>query len=351
MKKAKKHQNLIIILAVTAFSIIFSIAFKWIQTGVPFSQETLLYGILIFLNILIPLILARYVLKYLSGKRLPDLKRKLVPAVLAFVPGVLLIQLVIIGAGVYLYFIVNDLDRSDFLSHLFSVEIPGAIKQYLFWILIGSAALFYYIWRRAEATEQELREINLKYSYRTLKSQVNPHFLFNSLNTISQLVYEDPGEADRYIQKLAGIYRYVIENEEKELVSLGKEIDFVRSFFMLYREREEGKIYLDINIDDANDYMIIPVSLQSLLENAIKHNAASRERPLHIDIKRENGWLVVSNNIQKKNTLENSLGLGLENLKGRFKLITGRDMVITAGDDYYTVRIPLSGGKDESTDN
>ncbi|MFO7754425.1 MAG: hypothetical protein R6V34_00420, partial [Bacteroidales bacterium] len=70
-----------------------------------------------------------------------------------------------------------------------------------------------------------------------------------------------------------------------------------------------------------------------------------------IDIKRENGWLVVSNNIQKKNTLENSLGLGLENLKGRFKLITGRDMVITAGDDYYTVRIPLSGGKDESTDN
>jgi hypothetical protein len=163
MKQTRKHQNLIIILAVAAFSIIFSIIFKWIQTGNPFSQETLLYGILIFFNMLIPLVLARYVLKYLSEKRLPDLKKKIIPAVLAFVPGVLLIQLVIIGAGVYLYFVFNELDRSDFFSHMFSVEIPGAVKQYSVWILIGSTALFYYIWRRAEATEQELREINLKY--------------------------------------------------------------------------------------------------------------------------------------------------------------------------------------------
>ncbi|MDZ7738180.1 MAG: histidine kinase [Bacteroidales bacterium] len=351
MKKTKKHQNLIIILAVAIFSIIFSIIFKWIQTGDPFSQETLLYGILIFLNMLIPLILARYVFKYLSEKRLADLKRKIIPAIIAFVPGVLLIQLVIIGAGVYLYFVFNGLDRSDFLGHLFSVELPGAVRQFSVWILIGSAVLFYYIWRRAEAAEQELREINLKYRYRTLKSQVNPHFLFNSLNTISQLVYEDPGEADGYIQKLAGIYRYVMENEEKELVPLDKEIDFVRSFFMLYREREEGKISLDINVNNAEDYMIIPVSLQSLLENAIKHNAASRERPLLIEIRMENGWLVVSNNIQKKNIMGNSLGLGLENLKERFKMITGRDLVITDNDNYYTVKIPLNKAKDASTDN
>ncbi len=351
MKKAKKHQNLIIILAVAAFSVIFSIFFKWIQTGNPFSQETLLYGILIFFNVLIPLVLAKYIFKYFSGKRLHDLKKKIIPAVLAFIPGVLLIQLVIIGAGVYLYFVFNGLDRSDFFGHLFSVEIPGAVRQYAVWILIGSVALFYYIWRRAEATEQELREINLKYRYSMLKSQLNPHFLFNSLNTISQLVYKDQGEADSYIQKLAGIYRYVMENEEKELVPLDKEIDFVRSFFMLYREREEGKIYLDININDAEDYMIIPVSLQSLLENAIKHNAASRDKPLKIDIRKENGWLVMTNNIQKKNIMGNSLGLGLENLAEQFKMITGRDMVITDNDNYYTVRIPLIKGKDASTDN
>ncbi len=351
MKNPKKHQNLKIILAVAIFSIVFSIIFKWIQTGDPFSHETLLYGILIFFNMLIPLILARYVLKYLSGKRLPDLKRKIVPAILTFMPGVLLIQLVIIGAGVYLYFIFKGLDRPDFFGHLFSVEIPGALKQYSVWILIGSAALFYYIWRRAEATEQELREINLKYRYSILKSQVNPHFLFNSLNTISQLVYEDPGEADGYIQKLAGIYRYVMENEEKELVSLNKETDFVRSFFMLYHEREEGKIFLDINIGDAEDYLIIPVSLQSLLENAIKHNAASRNSPLLIDIRKENGWLIMSNNIQKKNIMGNSLGLGLENLKERFKIISGKDMVITDIDNCYTVKIPIIKRKDASTDN
>ena len=351
MKKTNKHQKLIIILAVAIFSIIFSITFKWIQTGDPLSQETLLYGILIFFNLLIPLALAGYIFKYFSGKRMPDLKRKIIPAIIVFVPGILLVQLVIIGAGVYLYFVFNDLDRTDFFGHLFSVEIPGAVRQYSVWILIGSAALFYYIWRRAEATEQELREINLKYRYSTLKSQVNPHFLFNSLNTISQLVHENPDGADRYIQNLAGIYRYVMENEEKELVPLDREIDFVRSFFMIYREREEGKIYLDINIDEAQDYMIIPVSLQSLLENAIKHNAASRQRPLKINIKKETGWLVVSNNIQKKNIMGNSLGLGLENLKERFKMITGRDLMITVNDKDYTVRIPLSKVRDESTDN
>jgi two-component system LytT family sensor kinase len=142
-----------------------------------------------------------------------------------------------------------------------------------------------------------------------------------------------------------------MENEEKELVSLDKETDFVRSFFMLYHEREEGKIYLDINVDDAEDYLIIPVSLQSLLENAIKHNAASCDRPLKINIRKENGWLVMSNNIQKRNIMGNSLGLGLENLKERFKIITGRDMVITDNDNYYTVRIPLIKEKDASTDN
>lgn len=351
MKKTEKQQNIIIILAIAAFSIIFSIIFKWIQTGDPLSKETLFYGILIFFNMLIPLLLARYVFKYLSGKRHPDLKRKIIPTIIAFIPGVLLIQLVIIAAGVYLYFVFNGLDRSEFASHLFSVELPGAVRQYSVWILIGSAALFYYIWRRSEATEQKLREISLKYRYRTLKSQVNPHFLFNSLNTISQLVHEDPGEADNFIRRLAGIYRYVMDNEEKELVPLDREIGFVRSYFMLYREREQGKIFLNIRIDNAEDYMIIPVSLQSLLENAIKHNAASRDSPLKIDIIKEKTWLVISNNIQKKNIMRNSLGLGLENLKERFKMITGLDLIITANDNYYTVKIPLSERKYAGTDN
>jgi hypothetical protein len=346
----KKKRNIIVILVVAAFSILYSIVFKWIQTGSPLSLETVFFAIMIFLNIMIPLGIARLILKRYSHIPLPRLRKKIIPSILIVAAGLLIIQLVLISGGVFLYFIFRGMETTNFFSHLFRIEVPAAIKQFAIWILIGSAAFFYYIWQRTVTSENALRESNLKYRYMSLKSQVNPHFLFNSLNTLSELVHSDPGEAEKYIQELASVYRYVIENEEKDYVPLEDEISFARAFFSLHETREKEKIFLNINTGDTSGLMIIPVSLQILIENAIKHNTASREHPLVIEIERDNDYLVVRNKLQRKNVME-TMKLGLENLKERLKLITGKELNINDDGHYYMVQIPLNKQVNEGPDN
>lgn len=346
----KKKKNLKVLLLLAAFSIMYAIVFKWIQTGSPLNLQTVFFAIMIFINIIIPLGIARLILKRYTLIPLSSLRKKIIPSILIVAAGLLTIQLVLISGGVFLYFIFQGLDTTNFFSHLFSVEVPAAIKQFAIWVLIGSAAFFYYIWQRTVASENALRESNLKYRYMSLKSQVNPHFLFNSLNTLSELVHSDPGEAEKYIHELASIYRYVIENEERDLVPLEEEINFARAFFKLYELREKDKIFLNINTGDSTGLAIIPVSLQILIENAIKHNTASREHPLVIDIERDNDYLVVRNNLQRKNVME-TMKLGLENLKERLKLTMDKELKINDDSHYYIVLIPLNRKLNENTDN
>jgi len=346
----KKKGNIKVVLVVAAFSILYAIVFKWIQTGRPLSLETLFFASMVFLNIIIPLGIARLILKKYSHIPLPRLRKKIIPSILIVAAGLLIIQLLLISGGVFLYFIFRGMDTTNFFSHLFRIEVPAAIKQFAVWILIGSAAFFYYIWQRTVSSENALRESNLKYRYMSLKSQVNPHFLFNSLNTLSEMVHSDPREAEKYIQELASVYRYVIENEEKDFVPLEDEISFARAFFKLHETREKEKIFMNINTGDTSGLMIIPVSLQILIENAIKHNTASREQPLVIDIERDNDYLVVRNKLQRKNVME-TMKLGLENLKERLKLITGKELKINDDGHYYMVQIPLNKQVNESPDN
>ncbi len=186
-----------------------------------------------------------------------------------------------------------------------------------------------------------MREKNLKYKYINLKTQVNPHFLFNSLNTLSELVYEDPKKADNYIQKLSGIYRYILDYEETDLIPLDEEVMFVKQYLDLQKERVGDKVQLNINIKNVNRYKVMPVSLQTLVENVLKHNSVSENNPLKINICKEGMFVVVSNNIQKKNVLDNSNGTGLANLKERVKLVTGMEMVVNHNNKEFTVKIPI----------
>ena len=221
------------------------------------------------------------------------------------------------------------------------MELSGAIKQFSIWILIGSAFFFYFIWRKAIVREQKLREENLKYKYQNLKSQVNPHFLFNSLNTLSEIVYEDSKIADKYIQKLSGIYRYILENEEIDLVPLNKEIEFVKHYFELQQVRDNDKILLKIDIKDADKFKVVPVSLQILIENALKHNSRSEKLPLIIRIERNIDRIVVSNNIQRKTILESKSKTGLLNLKERVRLIIDKDLIYEEDNNQFIVKLPI----------
>jgi LytS/YehU family sensor histidine kinase len=188
---------------------------------------------------------------------------------------------------------------------------------------------------------RQLKEENLIFQNETLKNQINPHFLFNNLNTISSLISTKPELAEKFINKFSDIYRYILENIKKDKVSLKMEFDFISDYFELHKIRDEGKILLHIDQTDVEKYSIPPVSLQILIENAIKHNMATRERPLHISVVIENDHVIVRNDLQKMAHQFESTRIGLKNLKERIQLISDQPLIIEEDKDKFIVKIPL----------
>lgn len=225
----------------------------------------------------------------------------------------------------------------DFLNYGFASWFKATTGG----LLLGAIIFIVALWQDALKREQKLREENLIFQNETLKNQINPHFLFNSLNTLSSLIATQPGTADRFISKLSSIYRYILENSRKDKVPLPAELVFIREYFELHQIRDEEKISLTINTTDAERFMILPVSLQILVENAIKHNMATREKPLNISIFIENQHIVVENNLQKMMIHSKSTKTGLKNLAERIRLITGRELIIEETQTNFIVKVPL----------
>lgn len=188
----------------------------------------------------------------------------------------------------------------------------------------------------------ELQKANLQSQFEVLKQQVNPHFLFNSLNVLVSLIKVDPDLAESFTEKLSKVYRYVLENKEKDIVSLRTELDFINSYIFLLNIRFAGKIFVKIKIDEIKlDMMILPMALQILIENAIKHNTFSKSNPLKIDISVENYFLLVKNNIRFRETHLQSTGIGLINIVCRYKLISDKEPVFEKTETEYIAKIPL----------
>jgi sensor histidine kinase YesM len=323
------------------FSIVSAMLMKYKQYGNALVPETVLTAAIIFTMSALLTYLASFIVN--KGKKLShqELNKKIVPAFLLFLLAVFIIANLVVSLGVFIWYVIQDMDINTFLPNLFKHELYYANRNLSFWLLLISITFFYILWKKSSQKEQILHEENLKYKYQNLKSQVNPHFLFNSLNTLSELVYIDPKKADNYIQKLSGIYRYILENEETDLIPLNEELDFVRQYFDLQKERDNDKIFLKIDVSEASKYKIIPVSLQTLVENALKHNSMSREKPLIIKLFILGDYMVVSNNIQRKNILENSTHLGLSNLKERAKLIMSKELTINEETDQFVIKLPI----------
>ena len=221
-------------------------------------------------------------------------------------------------------------------------EIDGAVKVGAIALVCSTPFIFFGKWQDAMKRGYELREQNLIFQNETLKNQVNPHFLFNSLNTLSSLVNTQVEIAGHFISKLSQIYRYILENSSKAKVPLKDELAFIEDYFYLHEIRSEGKILLTIEIqDDHYNHEILPVSLQLLIENAIKHNMATLEKPLKINIYIEEQNILVRNNIQKMATQVFSTKIGLKNLNERVKLITGKEIIIEETTSDFLVKVPL----------
>jgi sensor histidine kinase YesM len=198
-------------------------------------------------------------------------------------------------------------------------------------------------YRYSLAELERFKKENVEFNLEMLKNQVNPHFLFNSLNTLSSLIFQDQESAASFVRQLARVYRYVLENKETKLVMLKNELEILESYIYLQNIRYGENISFNVSVDEEKrNWQIAPLTLQMLIENAIKHNVVSRGKPLFIDIYTDPyNNIVVKNTLQKKKMQTYSSGIGLKNIRSRYAFLIDRKLRVLEGNEYFTVKVPL----------
>jgi Histidine kinase/2TM domain len=246
----------------------------------------------------------------------------------------------------YLTFVVFQKQNPDtFFSermvwvHLFYIILSLGVSAFM------HARSFMLNWKKAskkEVAHQKIIAGNANAQFESLKNQIDPHFLFNSLNVLSSLIEENPDNAQRFTTSLSKIYRYILEQKDKELVSVEEELSFAKTYMNLLKMRFENSLTYEILIEELNpEGRVVPLSLQLLLENTVKHNVVSEKRPLHIKIFIENGNLVIQNNFQKKEVLQDRKGVGLQNIVDRYAIISNKKIIVEETLEAFTVKIPI----------
>jgi len=262
----------------------------------------------------------------------------IIASVLYTVPIVLMIN--------YVVFVVINNNNSDtffkgnfFWAHLFYIVLSLAVSTFL------HAKGFMQNWKVAMTKENTKQEIVAKTEtakFESLKNQLDPHFLFNSLNVLTSLIGENPNQAERFTTKLSKVYRYVLEQRNKDLVPIEEELKFAKTYMELLGMRFEDAVKFNIpDIISTNELKIVPLSLQLLLENAVKHNVVSTSKPLTIKIYEEDNYLIIENNINPKEALGKSTKIGLQNIADRYGLITQRGVKIENNNKKFKVSLPL----------
>ncbi|QBO57773.1 2TM domain-containing protein [Chryseobacterium salivictor] len=260
--------------------------------------------------------------------------------------GTLLVNIVLVLFCNYVNFIIyQKQDFAEFFSgtmgfvNWFTINISLLISAVL------HAKGFIEAWKsstRQEVVQQKLIAKSANAQFESLKNQLDPHFLFNSLNVLSALIDENPNQAQRFTSSMSKIYRYVLEQKDKELVTVEEEIEFAGTYCDLLKTRFEDSVTFDFNVNekDLKSY-VVPLSLQLLLENSIKHNFATSGKPLNIEIYSENGYLFIENNLQQREQMKESAGIGLSNIVQRYALLTKQNVFIEKSSDFFRVKIPI----------
>ena len=227
-------------------------------------------------------------------------------------------------------------------DYFFEIAIFTLVITFLISLFFHSRA-FFNNWKQSAINAERLERETAVARYDSLKNQVNPHFLFNSLNALTNLVYEDPDKAAKFIKQLSEVYRYVLDTRNKEVVTLEEELKFLQSYLFLQQIRFGDKLDVDLRIDKI-DSMVAPLALQMLVENAIKHNVISNENPLRIKLFADNGFLIVENSLRRKNVLdEDSGGLGLDNIRKRYEFLSPVKVDVKEENHTFTVKLPIIG--------
>lgn len=194
-----------------------------------------------------------------------------------------------------------------------------------------------------ESRFEQLNVAKAQAELEALKNQIDPHFIFNSLNTLSFLITRDPLSARLYNDTLARVYRYILSNKERDLVLLREEIEFISNYFYLLKIRFAEAVSMVIEITDlsAENFLIPPISLQALVENAIKHNEFSEKKPLTIDVSISADYVIVRNAMNRRTNPQPTSKIGLSNLDNRYKLLTKRNILVENNFESFTVKLPI----------
>ena len=208
--------------------------------------------------------------------------------------------------------------------------------------LFFHAVYFYKRTQENKVKEQKIIAGTASAKFESLKNQIDPHFLFNSLNVLSSLIEENQENAQKFTTSLSKVYRYVLEQKDKELVSVEEELSFAKTYMNLLKMRFENSLFFELPESIPNpEAKVVPLSLQLLLENTVKHNVASEQHPLRIRIFIENDYLVVENNYQKKEVMQGRPGVGLQNIVSRYAIITNRSVLVRQDEKVFAVSIPI----------
>lgn len=212
----------------------------------------------------------------------------------------------------------------------------------LLFSLFELGMFFLYKWRFSLAEIERFKKENADFRFEMLRNQVNPHFLFNSLNTLSSIMYENVDTAANYIRRLSEVYRYVLENRQKDLVTLERELKFIDAYKYLFELRFTDRLKFNIQVADSyKDKFIAPMTLQMLLENAVKHNVISIKKPLVVDVVDKESYIEVKNNYQPKQPEGYSSGMGLQNIQSQYAYLTKVKVEVINTESDFLVRIPL----------
>ncbi len=214
--------------------------------------------------------------------------------------------------------------------------LPAAINLGFF------TAHFIGRWKEGIVQAERLEKEKARVQFDNLKNQLNPHFLFNALTSLNSLIREDPELASRFLQHMSKIYRYVLQHKDQSLVSVATELDFIKNYVFLAETRFANALSITFRVSENHmDRSIVPVTLQVLLENAFKHNVMDAARPLSIEVYSDNDHLVISNNLQKRRSVDGSNKQGLENLKSLYRFLSDKPMETEESNNQFIVKLPL----------
>jgi sensor histidine kinase YesM len=276
--------------------------------------------------------------KYIE-KRLPWLQSPIKSAIISFVTGTSLTIFLMTILNVILFFIMHIPVNQFMQTNWFSIKI--AFIMYISIAFIAHAISFYIQWKNLAVEQEKQKTESLKLRFEALRNHVNPHFLFNSLSTLTHLIETDKDKAIAFTNHLSETYRYIIDTKDKELVSLNEEMAFVESYLQLQSIRYGQLVQIKNSIIEDNRYQVIPVSVQMLIENVFKHTIISKDSIITIELYIENDSLFVKNNLNSKPNSDERTPTGLANIRARYEYLSNRHCQFGEQGGSFVVALPL----------